>query len=500
MKNLFTYIKRITLFALIAMASSCSDDFLEVPVKGKLTAETTSDYELLLKNEDFYRQTGGIRVGLAPDVCLLSEFAQSFVNPEKAQAFQWTEDVYLSDENMTIVQNHTKNLYAYNKIIEEVPNSLEGTEDEKRRILAEALTGRAWINFDLIDYFSKPYNASTASTDLAFPIITEKEITQTFFEQSTVEEMYQHIINDLTTAMPDLPILTQRLRPSKGGAMALLGKVYMAKGEYQKAIDFIDDAFDEFANGAIPAGLYDYNVDLGVAIPSNPILGASSIQPIDHNENPFGRYYDNPDGGFLQETFLTPETIALYDPTDPRKLFFAGNQFFSLPSFPVYPAGVFKKRGSGNTPSRAANIPDLYLLRAEAKARLDDLAGAVTDVEFFRTHRLPPAGTFVITSFSPFAFAISQGPEVPTAIASDKNQLLNFIMDERIREFCGTGIEWSTTRRIFSDPIFSGRTYVHNEYAEDGTINATYTLTEDRLVLRYNESFMNQNPNFINNP
>jgi hypothetical protein len=113
--------------------------------------------------------------------------------------------------------------------------------------------------FFLINYYGKPYSAS-AGTDAGFPIIMEADVTETSFKRASVQEVYDFIIQDLVTAMPDLPLqTTHRIRMSKAAAEAILGKVYVFMGKFDKALPELNAAFADLARSTIPVRLYDYN-------------------------------------------------------------------------------------------------------------------------------------------------------------------------------------------------------------------------------------------------
>jgi hypothetical protein len=128
-------------------------------------------------------------------------------------------------------------------------------------------------------------------------------------------------------------------------------------------------------------------------------------------------------------------------------------------------------------------LPELYLLCAECKARTNDLAGAVADVETLRKNRMPPADAVV-----------------PAAIASNQTNLIKFIIDERIREFALEGYRWFDMRRLSVDPLFAGQNFTHTIYNTNGT-TTVYTLRQPtRLVLKFPRDITDANPNMVNNP
>lgn len=199
-KNIF----KITGLALIiACFCSCRKDFLEVVPKGVAIASKTSDYELLL-NADFGR------VLYSPNVVMSDELAGyqpvygvsfGFTSIADQKAFEYQDDIYLPTQNETEMKL-VKQLYTYNKVINEVMASRDGNEQYKKALRAEALAGRAWVHFMLVNYYGKPYNAATAAADPGIPLFTAADVTQTVFTRLPVQAAYDLIIADLTEAIP----------------------------------------------------------------------------------------------------------------------------------------------------------------------------------------------------------------------------------------------------------------------------------------------------------
>ena len=91
--------------------------------------------------------------------------------------------------------------------------------------------------------------------------------------------------------------------------------------------------------------------------------------------------------------------------------------------------------------------------------------------------------------------------EVPSAIATNKDKLVAFIFEERLRELALTGYRWFDMRRLSIDPDYSDLVgYTHKLYNEEGEVLETYGLTPDRFVLRFGRLVLSQNPNLIENP
>jgi starch-binding outer membrane protein, SusD/RagB family len=480
MKNLFFYTKGIfgaALFMVVFL--SCKKSFLEVTPKGKLIAQTVSDYDLLLNNTSLLNTGASAQLVLGDEIAAVEPYYSS-AELRTHRLFQWEDVVYEANENATEMQVPMQNVYTYNKIINEVPDARDGSEQQKKSIQAEAMAGRAWTYFLLINFYGKPYQSTTAVSDPGFPIVTASDVTETSFSRASVKEVYDFIINDLVTALPHLPVkATNRLRMSRGAAKGLLGKVLLFMGKPSEALPYLNEAITDMATSTMPVQLFDYNKTLAPGGSFTPFFIFGPQYPtVDANVECFyGKQFSN-FWVLSSELVLHPNTVALYQPSDLRLQFFSGMPY---PSGPQYPAGMLRRMGPV-TIQYGVVVPDLYLLRAECKARLNDLPGAVMDVETLRKNRMPAADA-----------------PVPLGIADQPLALLNFILEERIREFASLGYRWFDMRRLSVDPLFSGISFYHTYYDANGT-PAVISLKPERLVLRFPQKVLDQNPGMVNNP
>jgi tetratricopeptide (TPR) repeat protein len=470
MKKIYRHtIKFVLITCMVMVLGSCKKSFLEILPKGKIIATKTADYDFLLNNLDLINSTTDAQAYLGDEVAA-TEPNWTGAGFRDKQLFKYEGDLYTveADANETLVPLRT--LYIYNKVINEVM-ATEGTEVTKKTLQAEALTGRAWVNFLMVNYFGKPYNAATAATDPGFPLITEADINRKSFERVSVQKVYDLIISDLTTAIPNLVNtgVTWRTRLSKAAAKGILARVYMSMGKFAEAQPLLDDAINSLPQSTVALGtsLYNYRT----AFPGFPTA-------VNDMENVFAKNFSN--FGVVSTTklfALTAEASALFDPADLR---LATTNFTST----TYPNGVkLLKKIGGATICIGVRVPDLYLMRAEVRARLGDLTGAVTDVVFLRQNRLP---------------AGKEG--VPPTASVSKVPLIQFILEERIREFAMQGYRWFDMRRLSVDPLFSSTTYQHKVYNAAGDVSETFTLKPERFVLKFSPKIMAENAELINNP
>lgn len=480
MKPIYRKISTSALLILsIVSFNGCKKNFLEVEPKGKLIAKTVSDYSLLLNNLDLLNVGTNAQIPMGDELASVDPyFSSSALRTQRL--FRWEDVVYQPTDDSPELVTPMLNIYLYNKIITEVPNATEGTAQEKASIKAEALAGRAWTYFLLINYYGKPYQATSSAQDPGFPIVTRADVTDTQFSRASVQEVYDFILNDLTTAIPDLPKqTTSRLRMGRAAAEGLLGKVYVFMGRYNDALIQLNAAISDAGNGVLPINLYNYNVTFGTGGSFLPITTRSAAFPSvpNNQEILYGKQAPSSWQYSGNELVLNPKAVALYGANDVRFRLLNGSAYNGA----AYPAGLLR-RGAASNAQIGVMMADLYLLRAECKARTGDLNGAKADLEFFRGKRMPAANAVV-----------------PAAIAGVPLSLIQFVLDERIREYAAQGYRWFDMRRLSVDPLFANTTYTHTLYKADGSTQ-TFTLKPERLVLRFPQKILDQNPGMQNNP
>ena len=475
--------KRAIYLMLLAGLFSCKKSFLEIVPKGSLLATTTADYDLLMNSRKFYNQDNVLpTILLGDDVSGEQQIMQNL--PARfTLAFRWEATWYQQNEVAWEFSIYTSGIYTCNKVIADVMGSTEGTDSMKTTLRAEAMANRAWYNFQLVNFYTKPYQAASAATDPGFPVITNADITQDY-QRGTVQQSYDFIISDLQAAIPSLPRTARvKTRMSRPAAKALLGKVYVFMGRFDEALAQFNSAFEDLAGSDVQ--LYDYNVAFAPGGAFLPIgfFGPNypGINNTDFTESLLARIHaggSSTGQGFGNEGLsLDTATAALFSASDLRLKLFSGSYFNGTP----LPDGR-KWKYAQQYVRVGMQLQDLCLLRAEVKARLNDLSGAIEDVEYLRKNRMPAADA-----------------AVPAAIAADQSALIRFIIDERRREFATEGYRWFDMRRLSVDPLFAGKTYTHIMYSPTAG-STVYTLAPERLVLKFPISVLSLNPGMTDNP
>ena len=164
--------RMITTYSLITLVigsllSGCSD-FLDLKPKGKEIPTKFEHYSGLLNNTMFSNLT----VSSEPLYMVymgdeLIADASSFASLDRVAlgAFKYEADIFNIEDHAAEWNAAYQQIYSYNVIANGVMDAEDGTYEEKLKIQAEARVGRAYMHFLLAQYFSKPYNEATASSD-----------------------------------------------------------------------------------------------------------------------------------------------------------------------------------------------------------------------------------------------------------------------------------------------------------------------------------------------
>ncbi|AOM78015.1 RagB/SusD family nutrient uptake outer membrane protein [Pedobacter steynii] len=482
MKTPVTKIYTLILLLMMAGLSSCQKEFLEVEPKGKLIAKQINDYHLLLNSPFFNVAEVDGQLFLGDEISSVEPYFKNMLSLKSKRSFQYADVIYEPNEDGSEIKTLMKQLYTYNIIINEVMNADGGTEEQKLALKAEALTNRAWIYFMLINYYGKPYLEATAATDPGFPIVLSADVTLNKFDRSSVKEVYNFMISDLQAAIPALPISAgNRTRMSKAGAEALLSKIYLFMGKYQDGLVQMDNAFAHLPT-SYKVELYDYNVTLAVNGPwgYNPaisplsfLLGIGTVT--ENQEVLFPKQLSNNYTFLSNDLLLTPQAVGLYGANDQRLKLLSTSYYGGTP---IKATGLRRRIGPLLV-QLGMSMPDMYLIRAELKARTGDLAAATTILKAFLKNRISGDTELNIT---------------------DQTAMVKFIMEERIREFAVQGHRWFDMRRLSVDPLFAGKTYSHQALSETGEVIETFPLRAERFVLRFPAKVIHANPGMSDNP
>ena len=245
---------------------------------------------------------------------------------------------------------------------------------DRDRVEGEALFLRSLMFFDLVRFFAQQYQTGSASTQLGVPIVltpTRGIDENSFVSRNSVEEVYNQVIGDLTTAASKLP-LKNGVYATRGAANALLARVYLQKGDYAKARDA--------ANTVISSGTYELQptyADVFNNDDNTPEdIFATQITPQDLMSS-MTEFFSVPEfGGRDGDIEILDGHLNLYSAGDERRdLFFLGN------------GGM--RSGKWNNLYGVVNLlrlAEMYLIRAECNIRLSTITGATPLSDYNSVH------------------------------------------------------------------------------------------------------------------
>ncbi|MBG6109534.1 hypothetical protein H4V97_002887 [Flavobacterium sp. CG_23.5] len=231
-KYLFITLITITIFS--ALTISCSDDFVDRPIKYSIDSEnyfnSKSDYDnALIAAYDLLQSTylNALMGEIASDNTLAGGESQS-----DTPGFQQIDKMI-----HTPVNSNLKNLWDWmfagvqraNYILEFKDKT---AFDGKNQVIAEARFLRAYYHFELVKWFG----GIPLKGDARFSSGDEKKLPR-----SSVAEVYASIEADLIFASDNLSATAaQKGRVTKGAALALLGKAYLYDGKFALAAVALD--------------------------------------------------------------------------------------------------------------------------------------------------------------------------------------------------------------------------------------------------------------------
>ncbi|MDF4203981.1 RagB/SusD family nutrient uptake outer membrane protein [Maribacter sp. SA7] len=156
-----------------------------------------------------------------------------------------------------------------NLVIAQIDNLADGPE--KDNILGQALAIRAWAHFDLVRVYGKiPTQSADANASLGVVYIKveDGDTADPFAEpvRETVASNYTEIIGDLERASQLIGADNGQGKLNTDGVYALLSRVYLYNGEYQKVIDAADEVSVPVATAEDLEGVYTDANEAGIVV------------------------------------------------------------------------------------------------------------------------------------------------------------------------------------------------------------------------------------------
>ncbi len=438
------FMKKIIYSIFITLSFISCDKYLDIEPVGQVIPKSVEEYRSFLTSAYSITKESKVlttyrtdELALSADALGVEQYEDLFIWNDVNPSPLTSVFPYASLYNTIFYANHVINSEA----------TIEGNQSDKEQLVGEAYALRAMQYFELINLYAKPYDKSTANTDAGVPITLEYDAEKEFLVQ-TVEDVYALILSDLTMAESLINIQKQEVgynyRFSMIAVKAFKSRVYLYQQEWQKAMDFANEAL------AINAEIQNLNID-------------TSIMPSEYN---------------AVESILALETVASFDlvnnTTISKTLIDAYNQTedvrFSL-YFKENTDGSFSSNKSAETKFKVSyRTAELHLTIAECLAALNKDVLAKEKLISFAENRYTTDG------FTAYKASVN---------SLNSNDLKAEILEERRREFAIEGQRWNDLRRTTQPKL----TKVFN--------GVTYTLesNDDRYVIPFPNDATINNPN-----
>lgn len=323
-------------------------------------------------------------------------------------------------------------IYQANAIIEAMQSSTGVTASAKKQLTGESKFVRAWWNFYLVNLYGD------------IPIVTSTNYaTNASLTRSPKADVYAQIVADLIDAqnllntsfvdITDTVLTTERIRPTKWAATALLARAYLHMGKWSEA--------EAQATAVINSNQFNLVSNL------NSVFLKNSPEAILQLQSPSTSTF-TPDGGFILTTSpltstssvprvtLSDQLLNSFEAGDSRKSSWVSsfsvtsptiNTWYYCNKFKAISATVSANPALANTEYvMMLRLAEQYLIRAEAIARQgSNLTAAIADLNKIRNR------------------ANLQNYLGPT----DQTSVLAAIMRERQIELFAEGHRWLDLKR-----------------------------------------------------
>lgn len=432
---------------------ACKKDFLEVrPKKDLLVPTTLADLRVLLNNTDVFN----IRPNLTPlgdgDYYTDEAGFSSYGLDMERNSYTWAKDIYAGV--LTGEWNTPYRQVFYTNVVLDAFARLpeaDASSDEGRSVKGTALFFRAFALYNLAIQFTLPYDQATAAGDPGVPVRIHADVTERV-GRGTVAGTYAQILADLAAARELLPATAVvKTRPTVAVLQALRARIALSMEDYAAAALYADSAL------AVNHTLLDYSkLNAGASRPFPRALPNGNDE-VSFYAGLLPYTFDGPSAA----TYVDPALYQSYDDHDLRKTLF----------FKPLSPGNYKFRGNyaGSVTLFGGLANDeLYLVRAECRARAGDRDGAMADLN-----------TLLVTRWAPGSFVPYQ--------AADAEDALVQVLRERRKELVGRNLRWDDLRRLNKDPRFrltlrrtvGGQSYV----LEPGSARYVYPIPDEEVRL-----------------
>lgn len=455
--------------AFSALFSSCKKEFLDqqpyTSVNTTDALKTASDMQIALtgtyaglRNTNLYGRTLPVFGDLLADNVFVSIANSGRYLSEK------TYSIVVNDADISGIWSSAYSvILRANNIIDAPLN--DGTDVKQYK--GEAYAIRALLYFDLIRLYGKSYSDDPAA--LGVPLALHSDYTA-LPKRNTVTEVYTQILSDLDQAYTLMSAYNGSGTLSKYAARAIEAKVNLYKGDYQKAYDQATDVISN--SGFTLLTKTDFPAYWTSATPhASGTKSETLFEVVSDAVN--NNSYDELSNIYVQGGSSYGDLLAVkslydqYNTTDVRKqLILVGARVKSGGESPAYIVDKYPVVSGDFNDKKVMRLSEVYLIAAEAAARLGNTTTALTQVNTLVAQR-----------------------DAALIYTSAGTQLLTDIENERRKELAFEGDRFFDLNRLKQDI---------NRTAEYPTGVIKYG--DNRRVMPIPQTELNVNQNITQNP
>lgn len=344
------------------------------------------------------------------------------------------------------------------------------TAPDKSKYLAqkgEALLCRAYAHFMLVTFFAEVYDPATAASKPGVPYVTEpeKEVVKKY-DRKTVAYVYEMIEKDMLEGIgliQDKNYTVPRYHFNKAAANAFAARFFLFKRDYAKVVQYADAVFSD---GPVADKLRPWNTRyltytarelMGIYAkatePANLLLCETASLWARHirngryglDRNMFAYYFNNNVVGanwaFANQTYISGEgSTGVWLPKV--------NEYFVRES-------VNAEIGIPYNMVPLFTTEEVLFNRIEAKAYLNNTAGALADLDAYSSTRFE--------NYDPVGDKLTaQKVRSYYGTSNDRDALILTVLDFKQVEFMQEGMRWFDILR-YNIPVehqtLEGKTY-----------------------------------------
>jgi hypothetical protein len=378
------FVKRLTLVVFFGLLLLSCESFLEVDIpKSRIVSEAvykkdataiaaiSGIYHQMMNSDDF---SGGSYASVTALAGLSSdELVSHFEQADLLTEFYQNELTPQQNLNWVLWSSCYETIYSANALIEGLARSSTLSSKTKVQLEGEARFVRAFCYFYLVNLFD----------DVPLITSTDYRINRTA-PRTPAREIYNQIVSDLVSAQELLSeeyISIEKVRPNKTAATALLARVYLYRKDWTNA--------EIQTTAIINNSQYSLESDL-----NNIFLANSNeaiwqmIQPAYVTGTFEGDLFTMTSGpNSAQPVALTNSIVNAFEPGDLRSANWIGNydDGTAVYYFPTKYKNTSQTMEPVNSEySMVLRLAEQYLIRAEARAKQVNLAGAIADLDMIR--------------------------------------------------------------------------------------------------------------------